>query len=465
MPCKHEYLKESEEQDLFQGKATRKNKILTVNHHKVSYLATLLVENASHRGSELTDVQREARHLRFDAEQEKYSVRLFAKELSKHDSTSKSYLDLVKEFTTHYITIYDKLFFFGCLLATKRMSYHVERREARTAMYEAVTIPIGGPDNHITHTRIEVYVEPEPGFTTEEQTRDWLGTLAHEVLHSFMLIFGCDGCGMSPEQAGPRGHGHGWQAAAYQIEIACNRLLSNNVSLGRWASLSSDVEDCGMPMPEERLLRNWKMIGPEFYEQTPEVPESAGKTNNVAKKSSEPSSAKTQLPHRPTEKLGGDHDKREGTGKSGERAPPRKDDKGKRRDPPHKDDKGKRRDPPHKDDRGERREPPKSGERVPPKSGERVPPKSGGSERVPPKSGGGERVPPKSGGGERVPPKSGERIPPRKDDRGERRDLPRSKPNEEIGSSRNTSRQDLTPVVKNESSRKPDTPKRRPLLG
>ncbi|TGO24472.1 hypothetical protein BPAE_0102g00340 [Botrytis paeoniae] len=436
MPCKHEYLKESEARDLFKGKATRKDKILTVNHHKVSYLATLLVENASHQGSELTDIQREARHLRFDAEQEKYSVRLFAKELSKHNTTSESYLNLVKKFTTHYITIYDKLFFFGCLLATERMSYHVERREARTAMYEAVTIPICDRDDHVTHTRIEVYVEPQPGFTTEEQTRDWLGVLAHEVLHSFMLIFGCDGCDMSPEQAGPSGHGHGWQAAAYRIEIACDRLLSNNVSLGRWVSLSNDVENCGMPMPEERLLRKWKMIGPEPYEQTPEVPESARKTNNVAKKSSQPSSAKTQLPHRPTEKLGGDNDKREGTGKSDKRAPPKNGERGKER---------------------EKSEPPKSGERVPPKSGER------GKERE-------KRVPTKSGERRKErekpePPKGAERATPRKDDRGERRDLPRSKQNEEIGSSRNTSRQDLTPDVKKESSRKPDTPKRRTLLG
>ncbi|TGO19371.1 hypothetical protein BTUL_0004g00070 [Botrytis tulipae] len=117
------------------------------------------------------------------------------------------------------------------------------------------------------------------------------------------------------------------------------------------------------------------MIGPEHYEQTPEVPESAVKTNDDAKKSSEPPSSKTQLPHSPTEKLGGDHGKREGTGKIGERAPPRKDDGG------------------------------------------------------------------------------------------ERRDLTRSQPNEEIKSSRNTSRQDPTPAAENKSSRKPNMPKRKKPLG
>ncbi|TGO39211.1 hypothetical protein BHYA_0058g00220 [Botrytis hyacinthi] len=534
MPCQHKYLKKSEEQDLFKGKATRK---LTINRHKMSYLAELLVENASHQTSELTDIQIEARSLRFDVEKEKYSVRLFANELRKHDSTSESYLNLVKEFTTHYITIYDKLFFFGSLLASKRMSYHVQRQGERTAMYEALTIPVVGPDNQVVRTKIEIYIEPEPGYTTEEQTRGWLGTLAHEVLHSFLLIFGCCWCYTALKQAGPRGHGHAWQAAAYEIEIACVRLLSNNVRLGRWTSLSFDVENHGMSMPEESLLRKWNMIGPEDYAQTPEVPESAKKT---------------------------DHDKREGTGKSVERAPPYKDDKVERRDPPRKDekrdpprrdeksnhpckdDKVERRDPPRKDEkrdpprkderrdppyrderrdpprrdekrdpprrderrdpshrderrdtpyrderrdtpyRDERRDPPRRDEkRDPPRKDEKRDPPRKDERRDPPRrderrdpSHRDETYNPPHKNERRDPPyrdeksnpprkdnKIGRRDPLRKDNTVERRDLTRSQPNEENDSSRNTSRQDLTPATEKKPSRKPDPPKRRTPLG
>ncbi|KAF7895077.1 hypothetical protein EAF00_006891 [Botryotinia globosa] len=263
------------------------------------------------------------------------------------------------------------------------------------------------------------FPEFKPGCTTEERTKNWIGTIAHELIHAFLFIFGCDGCHSLVEQAGPYGREHAWQAAAYRIEIACGRLLSNNGRLSRWASLSDEVENWGLPMPEERLLRRWNMIGPEDYEQTPEVPESAGKTNDDAKKSSEPPSSKTQQPHSPTEKIGGDHDKREGTGKSGERALPRKDS---------------RFDPPRKDNRGEKRVPPKSGEH--------------GKKR------------------EKTEPSKGiERLSPCKDDGGERRYLTPSQPKEEITSSRNTSRQDPTPAAENKSSRKPNTPKRKKPLG
>ncbi|KAM0140221.1 hypothetical protein ACHAO1_002451 [Botrytis cinerea] len=54
---------------------------------------------------------------------------------------------------------------------------------------------------------------------------------------------------------------------------------------------------------------------------------------------------------------------------------------------------------------------------------------------------------------------------PQRDDRGKRRDPPRSKPKEEIRSSKNTSRQDLILAVNMEASRKPDKYKIRALLG
>ncbi|THV55765.1 hypothetical protein BGAL_0003g00050 [Botrytis galanthina] len=373
MVCKHEYFRESEEEALFKSKATRK---FAVGRHKASHLATLLIRNADLRGSYMTDIQREGRDLRFA--EEKYSVGIFAKKLAKYDLSSESYVNLVKGFTTHYITVYDKLLFFGYLLASNRMEYRVQRQQAETFMNEAVTIAAFGPDNRVQHTKVELYVEANPYNTLEEQIWAWLGALAHELLHVFLFIYGCRECSNLPEQAGPTGHGHAWQSTAYRIEIACERLLSNKVSFGRLTSLLHDVNN-GMPMPEERYLRRWNMIGLEDIEQMPEVPESARKM---------------------------DHD---------ERAPPRKDEK---LNPPRKDDKVERRDPPCKVNRG--------GNRVPPKSGKR------GKEREkpePPKS--SERASPRKDdrGGRRDHPKRDERISPRKDerrDRGERRDNTRS---------------------------------------
>ncbi|TGO75241.1 hypothetical protein BELL_0225g00060 [Botrytis elliptica] len=528
MPCKHEYFKESEVKDLFKGK---NNQILIANHHKTSHLARVLVKNASRESSELTKLQLEARSMRFDDNRGLYSIKVFAEKLERQKSKkSEFYLDLVRKFTTHYIDIYDKLFFFGSLFATGRVTYRVawmEENEVENSL--ATTTPHfdqDASDRKVTDSVIDLFVEADPKYTTQEQVREWLGTLAHEMLHAFMFTFGCLNCHMPPEQLTVAGHGHAWQDAAYEIEVACERLLTNNVDVGRWVSLYCDVLNGKMPMPKESLLRKWDMIGPIPDMQTPVVPKIAGKTNDVERKSSKPSSAEKQLPHRPTEKTGGGNDKREGAGKSGERAPPprkeekrdplRKDGREEKRVPPKSSEHGRerekpepsksgerapprkeeKRDPrkdgredPRKDGREEKRVPPKSGEYgkerekpEPSKSGERAPPrkeekrdprKDGREEkRAPPKSGEHaprreeKRDPPRKDGREekRAPSKSGERAAPQKDDKGERRDHTRSRPNEEKGSSRNTSKQDLTPGAEKKSSRKPDTPKRRTPL-
>ncbi|KAF7950904.1 uncharacterized protein EAE97_002456 [Botrytis byssoidea] len=397
---------ESEVQDLFKGK---NKQILSAKRHKALHLARLLVRNASRERSELAELQIEARSMRFGDDKGRYSIRFMAEKLDKQIPKSEAYLNLVRKFTTHYIAIYDKLFFFGSLFATRRVSYRVKWMEENKVKNSVATTSadLDPSDNQVKECAINLH------------SGDGLGTLAHEMLHAFMLIFGCRGCYKPPEQTTDAGHGHAWQDAAYEIEVACDLFLSNDVNLGRWTSLSHDVENHGMPMPEERLLRKWDLIGPHPFQQTPEVPESAGKTNNITKKISEPSSSKQELPHRPTGKLGGEHDKCEGTSRTGERAPPRKEEK---------------RDPPRKDNRGENRVPPKSGEL--------------GKKR--------EKL---------DPPKTSERASPRRDDRGERRDPPRSKANEEIGSSKNSSRQNLTPAAENKPSRKLDPSKRRTPLG
>ncbi|TGO70261.1 hypothetical protein BOTNAR_0002g00450 [Botryotinia narcissicola] len=361
--------------NLFEGK---NKQILSAKRHKASHLARLLVRNASRERSELTELQIEARSMRFGDDKGRYSIRFMAEKLDKQIPKSKFYLDLVRKFTTHYIAIYDKLFFFGSLFATRRVGYRVKWKEENKVKNSVATTSadLDPSGNQVKECAIDLYVKTYSSYaTTQEQVRRWLGTLAHEMLHAFMLIFGCRGCYKPPEQTTDAGHGHAWQDAAYEIEVACDLFLSNDVNLGRWTSLSHDVENHGMPMPEERLLRKWDLIGPHPFQQTPEVPESAGKTNNDTKKSSEPSSSKQELPHRPTGKLGGEHDKLEGTGRTGERAPPRRD----------------------------------------------------------------YRV--------------------------ERRDLPRSKAKEKIGSSKNSSRQDLTPAAENKPSREPDPSKRRKPLG
>ncbi|KAF7951617.1 hypothetical protein EAE96_006919 [Botrytis aclada] len=414
MGCKHEYLKESERENLYKGKATRKNGILNVSRHKASYLTKLLVKNASLQTTKLTEVQLEARSL---SEEEEYNIDVFAEELSKHDTSSDAYLDLVREFIIGYTTVFDKLFFFKSLVATIRTRYKVQLRPRSTKTTPEIThggthettVKISGitfpafrdSDDRVTHALVELYVEANPKYTIKEQVLSWLGTLAHEMLHAFFFIFGCFKCYTSPEQLNEGLHGLAWQDAAYAIEIASLKILSADINLGRCDSINCDVIFEKMSWPEESFLRKWNMIGPNPKRQVPVHPlKSAGKTDDVAEKNSEPSTVQKQLPHHPKENLGGDKNER------GKVVLSKSNQHGKK---PEKCD-------PHKSsERGSngKRETPKSGEggnrekREPPRSGE-----SGSHEkRGSSKSGeGGKCEPPKSGGGgKREPPKSGQR--------------------------------------------------------
>ncbi|KAF5870218.1 uncharacterized protein Bfra_010364 [Botrytis fragariae] len=358
MGCKHKYLEESAKQNLFEGRATRKNKILTVNHHQTSYLAEFLVKNAPHQLSGLTKVQLEARSL---SGKGKCDVSVFAEKLSEHDAESESCLDLVREFTTDYVTIYDRLFLFGSFLAAGRMSYNVKRRpESTKEMMTMTTFKQPDSDGQITHTIIHLLVKADPDDNTKEQVMGWLD-------------------------------------AAYAIEIASLKLLYNDVNLSRRAMLCWDITCGKIPLPKGSLLRKWDMIGPSRQKQVPVPPlRSAEKIDNVAEKSSEPPTVEKQLPHHPNKKLGGDNDKREGTGIRG------------------------------KSERREKRIPLESDERK--KEHEKSELSSKNVERG---KGREQREPPRSGGRE-------ERDSSRKDDRSERLDLRKNGENESRSSSLET---------------------------
>ncbi|KAF7884531.1 uncharacterized protein EAF02_004867 [Botrytis sinoallii] len=162
MPCKHEYFKESEVQELLKGK---NNQILIANHHKASHLARVLVKNASRESSELTKSQLEARSMRFDDNRGLYSIHVFAEKLERQRSKSEFYLDLVRKFTTHYIAIYDKLFFFGSLFATGRVTYRVrwmeENKDKNSLAVTTAHLDQEASDYKVTDSVIDLYVEAD----------------------------------------------------------------------------------------------------------------------------------------------------------------------------------------------------------------------------------------------------------------------------------------------------------------
>ena len=79
----------------------------------------------------------------------------------------------------------------------------------------------------------------------EVRWRSRLGTILHEMSHSFLKAYTCRSCTMHEHSVGPRGHGRAWQILAAKIEQVATRLLGGFVDMGRYQSLLHDFEGHG----------------------------------------------------------------------------------------------------------------------------------------------------------------------------------------------------------------------------
>jgi hypothetical protein len=60
-----------------------------------------------------------------------------------------------------------------------------------------------------------------------------MGTILHEMLHSFLMKHACKQCYTQLVNTGSDGHGRAWHLLAKAIEEQSMRLIGMNVDLGR----------------------------------------------------------------------------------------------------------------------------------------------------------------------------------------------------------------------------------------
>ncbi|KAF2853645.1 hypothetical protein T440DRAFT_466029 [Plenodomus tracheiphilus IPT5] len=75
--------------------------------------------------------------------------------------------------------------------------------------------------------------------------RNRIGTILHEMCHSFLKAYTCRSCIMHDQCVGPRGHGRAWQVLAAKIEEVASQLIGGPVDMGRFPSLMHDMESHG----------------------------------------------------------------------------------------------------------------------------------------------------------------------------------------------------------------------------
>jgi hypothetical protein len=104
---------------------------------------------------------------------------------------------------------------------------------------------------------------------TIDQIPNYLGTLAHEMLHAFFLIYtcGCIDCSEGRDDLSGGSHGEFWQAAACAIEKVDRRqFLGLELDFSRTFNLAVDIQS-GFNMPNAATLRSLNINITELWEK------------------------------------------------------------------------------------------------------------------------------------------------------------------------------------------------------
>lgn len=168
-----------------------------------------------------------------------------------------------------YARLFERIFFFNGLLANKRLTlgvdWHkreqdivpVEAKGPETSRRIASSVRTGIPFDHST---IKYLLGTKSFISIRDRIRKWLGLLIHEMIHPYFQIYGCISCCTSQRQCGVENkgaHGAAWQAAARDLEIAYQELISLEIDLRRWKEMNRDKE-AGENMSSKEQPKFWE---------------------------------------------------------------------------------------------------------------------------------------------------------------------------------------------------------------
>ena len=125
----------------------------------------------------------------------------------------------VMEIIAPYFVLFDNMFFFGSLAGNVDFFLRSEVAGSGWAWTR----------EHPPHVQwvmgcrpieITFFLVPTEGKTIVEVAEQYIGTLLHEMIHAFMVLYGCKQscCRRQFEEAGKSGHGVAWLDAATRIE-------------------------------------------------------------------------------------------------------------------------------------------------------------------------------------------------------------------------------------------------------
>ena len=158
-----------------------------------------------------------------------------------------------------FFNLFDKLFFFGTIKERCRVQFsHVESRESGLQGYSEVSpkglIGLGPPK---LYGKIRLYSGNEKEPRRPERLIRYLGTLLHEMIHTFLELWMCPhrDCSRRHETSGVTGHGYLFLDISWALQKAAKDkgLLGLDLDLTNELSLAQELKVAGRGIPRDRL--------------------------------------------------------------------------------------------------------------------------------------------------------------------------------------------------------------------